>query len=319
MIITCLGPEVPPTTSPPNPSTAAVAERNIAMIKGRFATLVTTSYTRLQYRAISVDHFKTYLIIMYSSPDTMDASNTVNRVLGSASRLDEIFLKLSEYGLWNYHNYYLLQNIIDKFAHDDIELKGMMEQYQSDLTGHILALQIPTYLDAINIEETIIPTISHKLFKKLQVKVNGVNITDHSVNYVIDLWQSLTHLFVLPKPALILHSIAEGCINITWLVPANLVEHITKVVRDESSMFAKQHIFKMMLEEQCIYPVDTEREPPLPEYEPINQKVNVHASAESMSMHVDIMLHNSIGTRVYNRKSVQLPYGFYTSHLDRMT
>ena len=27
----------------------------------------------------------------------------------------------------------------------------------------------------------------------------------------------------------------------------------------------------------------------------------------------------SVCTRVYNRKSVQLPYGFYTSHLDRMT
>ena len=25
------------------------------------------------------------------------------------------------------------------------------------------------------------------------------------------------------------------------------------------------------------------------------------------------------GSRVYNRKSVQLPYGFYTHHLDRMT
>ena len=212
----------------------------------------------------------------------MDGINTINRVLGSVSSLDEIFLKLTEYGLWNYHNYYLLQNIIYKFAHDDIELKGMMQQYQSDLTGHILALKIPTYLDAINIEENIIPTISHKLFKKLQVKVNGVNITDHSVNYVIDLWQSLTHQFVLPKPALILHSIAEGCINITWLVPANLVKHITKMVQDNSSMFAKLQILKVMLEEQCIYPVNAECEPPLPEYEPIKQKVTVHPSAESM-------------------------------------
>ena len=28
---------------------------------------------------------------------------------------------------------------------------------------------------------------------------------------------------------------------------------------------------------------------------------------------------HKILSRVYNRKSVQLPYGFYTSHLDRMT
>ena len=243
---------------------------------------------KLQYRTISVDHVKTYLITMYSSPDTMDGSNTINKSLGSASSLDEIFHKLSERGLWNYDNYYLLQNIIYKFAHDDSELKGMMQQYQRDLTGHILALKIPTYLDAINAykdptsnSENSTTSISPELFEKLQVKVK-VKITDHSVKYVFDLWQSLTDQFILPKPALILHSIAEGCIDITWLVPANLVKHITKMVQDNSSMFAKQQILKVMLEEQCIYPVDTECKLPLPEFEPIKQKVNVHASAESM-------------------------------------
>ena len=45
-------------------------------------------------------------------------------------------------------------------------------------------------------------------------------------------------------------------------------------------MFAKQQILKVMLEEQCIYSVD---KPPLPKYnDSINQKVNVHASAESL-------------------------------------
>ena len=258
------------------------------MIKGRFATLVTTSSRNLQYREISVDRVKTYLIIMYSSPDTMDANNTVNSVLGSASSFDELFRKLSEHGYWNYHNHFLLQNIIDKFAHDDIELKGMIQQYQRDLTGHILALHIPTYLDAINAykdptsnSENSTTSISSELFEKLQVKVK-VKITDHSVKYVFDLWHALKDQFVLPKPALIFHSIAEGCINITWLLPANLVKHITKMVQDNSSMFAKQQILKMMLEKQCIYPVDIECKPPLPEFEPIKQKVNVQTSAESM-------------------------------------
>ena len=42
-------------------------------------------------------------------------------------------------------------------------------------------------------------------------------------------------------------------------------------------------------------------------------------------VHQTDSLHNKVGSgdetsscRVYNRKSVQLPYGFYTHHLDRM-
>ena len=34
--------------------------------------------------------------------------------------------------------------------------------------------------------------------------------------------------------------------------------------------------------------------------------------------HVAVWLEEFITGRVYNRKSVQLPYGFYTHHLDRM-
>ena len=288
LIIACIGP-APPATSPQTPS--AVAQNNIAKIRGSFATLVTRSCTKLRSRAI-VDDVKTYLITMYSSPDTLDGSNTVNRVLGSANSFKDISLALINYGLLDYRNYYLLQNIIEKFARDDIELKDMIKQYQRDLTGHILTLHISTYLDAMNAykdhssnsenstesEEDISPEEKHKLFKKLQVKVK-VNITDHSLSYVNDLWQSLTDELVLPKPALILHGIAEGCISITWLIPANLVKHITKMLHEQSSMFEKQHIVEVMLEEQCIYPVETERDPAPPVPESIQRKVNVCVSA----------------------------------------
>ena len=71
-----------------------------------------------------------------------------------------------------------------------------------------------------------------------------------------------THQVLLPRPAVILHSIAEGCIGITWLIPTNLVNHVTIMVRKSSSMFAKQDILQVILEEQCIYPMS---KPPLRE------------------------------------------------------
>ena len=110
--------------------------------------LVTKSRKRLQYREIDVEDIQTFLVTLYSSPNSRDGSGIVTTVLESAKSLDEIFRALGKYGLWDYLNYYLLESIIKEFARDDKELNSMMEQYQQDLTGHILALRIQTYLDA---------------------------------------------------------------------------------------------------------------------------------------------------------------------------
>ena len=238
------------------------------MIKGKFSILVTKSCKKLQNRKIDVDDVQTFLVTMYSSPDSEDGSDTVTTVVESARSLDEIFRVLSKHRLWDYLNYYLLQSIIEAFACDDKELNGMMEQYQEDLTGHILTLRIQTYLDAtkhpitmgdsdISTDEVVPLQQDYELFRKLTTKCE-VNITNHTLGYVTDLWQSLAKQFALPQPAMILHDIAEGCISITWLIPANLVEHVTRMARETTNMFAEEQVLKVMLEEQCIYPMETQ-------------------------------------------------------------
>ena len=262
---------IPPSTSPQSPSAAVIAQRSVQRIKGKFSILVTKSSRRLQSRKVPVDDVQTFLVTLYSSPNTKDGSDTVTVVIESARNLGEIFRALSRYGLWDYLNYYLLQDMIEEFAHDDDELNGMMEQYQKDLTGHILTLKIQTYLDAIHDELPLVstndsdgetipslpPEQKYKLFKKLTGKIKA-KVTDHTLNYVIDLWRSLTSQFVLPRPAMILHNIAEGCIGITWLIPVNLVKHIMRMAQQTANMFAKEQILTMTLENQCIYPMDTE-------------------------------------------------------------
>ena len=255
----------PPATSPQNPSAVAVAQRNIQMIKGKFSLLVTKSRKKLQNRKIDVDDVQTFLVTMYSSPDSKDGSDTVTTVVESTRSLDEIFRVLSKHRLWDYLNYYLLQSIIEAFADDDDELNGMMEQYQEDLTGHILTLRIQTYLDTTkhpivtsdSDNEVVPPQQDYKLFRKLTAKCE-VNITNHTLSYVVNLWRSLAKQFALPQPAMILHDIAEGCIGITWLIPANLVEHVTRMARETANMFAEENVLRVTLEEQCIYPMETE-------------------------------------------------------------
>ena len=124
----------------------------------------------------------------------------VTAEIKSARSLDEIFLALSKNGFWDYLNYYPLQSVIEEFASDDNELKGMMEQYQKDLSGHSLALEIQRYLyfDATH-----------------HVPINPAfpppaNVTHPSLIYLKDLWQSLENQLALPKLEMILHNTAES-------------------------------------------------------------------------------------------------------------
>ena len=155
---------------------------------------MTKSRKKLQNRNIDVDDVQTFLVTMYSSPDSEDGSETVTTVVESARSLDEIFRVLSKHGLWDYINYYLLQSIIEHFVSDDKELNRMMEQYQEDLTGYVLTLRIQTYLDATkdpiamsdsgNSTDEVVPLQqNHELFRKLTVKCE-VNVTNHTLSYV---------------------------------------------------------------------------------------------------------------------------------------
>ena len=154
------------STSQQDP-TVAVARRNIQMITGKFSMLVTKSQRKLQIRRISVEDVQTFLITMYSSTGSRDGSDMVISVLQSATSLVRIFHALGIHKLWDYINYYLLQSIIEEFAGDDDELNSLMVQYQRDLTGYILVLNIQTYLKATHYEHFTV-TDENEYFKKLR-------------------------------------------------------------------------------------------------------------------------------------------------------
>ena len=187
--------------------------------------LVTKSHKKLQNKEIDVEDIQRFLVIMYSFPKSRDGSDTITSMIECTTSLDEIFHALSKYRLWDYLNYYLLQSIIEQFASDDGELNDMMEQYQRDLTGHILTLHIQRYLDASHFQYPIAasesetfgnadvlalpPEQKHRLYGKLSVMCNA-NFGDYTIKYVTDLWQSLGKQFELPPLEMILHHIAEG-------------------------------------------------------------------------------------------------------------
>ena len=250
---------IPPVTSSQKSSIVAnrIAQQNIRMIEERFSTLVTVSCKRLQSRKIKIQSVQMFLVSMYKK--------NITREIESAKSLDQIFLELSKHGLWDYLNYHLLESIINKFACMDDTLKRMMEKYKHDLTGHILTQKIETYLNATHYEHTLTDCDNSadkvisalpfeqksKLFTKLTAKCDAMVVTDHTLSYVNTLWQSLAQQFQLPQLTLILHDIAEE--RITWLIPAELTQHVIKMAKETGNIFSKD-VVNVTLDEKRIYP-----------------------------------------------------------------
>ena len=254
----------PPAIPPLDSAAVVVIKCNIERIEGKFAYLVTTTCKHLQRNGVDIDDMQTFLIAKFSSPNSTDGKHMVITVVESAATLGGIFRALSKHGLWDYRNYHLLQVIVENFGHDDHELNAMMEEYQEAFVSHILVQKLEPFLDAVTSfngeDSTKEMVLSPELFKKLTAKV-GVDITEHSLLYVEELWKFLSHQVSLPRLALILHSFAKGCISITWHVPTNLVEYVKRMTQERSNVFADRtdlHILRLTLDGQCIYPVEAE-------------------------------------------------------------
>ena len=205
IVLTCADTGTPPATSPENSFsvTVAIAKQNIQKIDKMFAMLVSKSLEKLQREKIRVEDFLTFLVRVYSSPNSRDGRDLITTVIGPAKNLDEIFHGLSTCRLWDYLNYFLLQSIIEEFLQSDKEMNDMMGQYLKDLTDYILTLQVEAYIHAKeNSANTIFSPQISLCFKILTVKCKS-SVTEQTLNYVSDMRQSLLHQFTLFPNALI--------------------------------------------------------------------------------------------------------------------
>ena len=91
-------------------------------------------------------------------------------------------------------------------------------------------------------------------FSRLSVKLNKINVNEHSMSYVTELWQAVKRYLNLPNLFSVLASIDEGCLCVTWLVPVYAVPAFIKLPYC-SMMFSKYSIIRMTINEVCFFEV----------------------------------------------------------------
>jgi len=233
-----------------------LAFENLQAIKGKFASLLALADSRLQQKSISMGNLRVFLAALYSPDDdsndarAVDASNFLNEVLGTAQDVGEILMEMSKRGLVNYKNYRTLRSIVVHYAEDDQELMEKVNQYGEDLAGFALVTRMQDYLD---VELQDCDLSGHdKLLDKLKIKVRE-NITERTLQYVSDLWDSLSFQLKLPHCSMLFNRVAKGCIEISWLLPCHLTTFAIKRAEESIEYFIEQRFLQATIAGRCIF------------------------------------------------------------------
>ena len=234
-----------------------LAKENLQKIKFKYASLLSLALSVLQRKNIDMSIFRVFLAALYlpeeDSNDTreINPSRFVAKVLGSAQDLVEIFQSLMVQGLMSYKNCYVLRSIINHYASDEIELKKKLSEYEEALAGYVLVTKMKDYLNT-ELQQGEQSEPDPKLFDELSVKVKA-NVTEKTLKYVNELWDSLAHHTKLPVTALLFHKVAKGCIKITWLLPLHLTHFTTRQLQEGTNYFQKENIIRVTIAGRCVY------------------------------------------------------------------
>ena len=233
-----------------------VRAKNLQKIKDIFASLTALAASVLQGKDINISNFRLFLTARYLPEEdsndarAIDPSKFVNQVLGTAQSITEILQSLMIHRLLSYKNFDVLCSIINHYASDDIDMKRKLDEYEEELAGYVLVTKIIDHLD-VELQESVAEP-DPELLHELSVKVKA-NVTEKTLKYVSELRDSLAYRVKLPVTALLFHKIAEGCVEITWLLPCHLTEFITRQLEESTDYFQEENILQVTIDGRCIY------------------------------------------------------------------
>ena len=209
---------------------------------------------KLDSKEITSNRFRLFLENLHSCGGKMNGKKFLRKLLRRSASISEMLETLTVEGEWDFMNYYLLESIIEEYGDD--RTKEMMEQYKQDLNEYTFVTKINDHLDAVSLEHPtrrILPIPPKKLFSLLKAKFKGVNITDHSLKYVRDLWESLRNQFSLPKHTFVLYKIGEGCLEMMWRIPSELAAYTVQIAKKNEQYFTEQQLIHMTVDGVHIY------------------------------------------------------------------
>ena len=162
----------------------------------------------------------------------------VKAELKKAESIEDIFLILDDY--WDYLNYSLLEHIVDRHVSSD-EVKKEMAEYGKEISSFRMKTRLNIFYHV------------HKRRPKVDEKFRNA-VTKHVIDWftatledVEKFRNDLCSELSLQMFSLQLAVVAQGCVEITWLVPSSLVTYIMESMKLSSPTMRNHHVSKLTI------------------------------------------------------------------------
>ena len=221
-------------------------------IKGSFATLVRKVIAKLEENDLSIKDFRLYVLNLFPPGDIFVDLFTVR----------DIFEAISRHRLWDYAYCTPIEEIANEFGGDDLELRGWIDDYKSELAGFKATTRIMDYIKMSSDEKEIADSkqslhqdmarYDGRYCRKLTIKLKS-RVTERSLDYIDQFWRSIADHFLLPSLSALLDSIQEGCVEVTWLVPTLSALQIQANIQDSTAFLEKCEVIRVIMDGEILY------------------------------------------------------------------
>ena len=176
-------------------------------------------------------------------------------IVSNTSSVTESFEAISRHQLWDYSSYCPIEEISMRFGGDDPQLSEWIKKYKSELAGFKATTKIADYIKVCSGEEAMADSeerlqmtrYDKHFYRRLTFKLK-TRVTEESLDYIDELWRSIAKYFYLPSLSVILDTIKEGCVEVTWLVPTPSALQIQTNIQDSEEFLQAHHVMHVMLD-----------------------------------------------------------------------
>ena len=226
-------------------------KQQVKQLQDHFIHLAYCTYEELVDKGISVHNVHAWLISLdvFRQREHQEFIKDHLTNIEKGTHLSNLWARLGTY--WNFLNFDLLKHVIKKFGSED--LKQKMKSYKCDLQWFQRVTRVCDFIDCWPVQGEAPEADLREFVAKMKHDWNNCTLEDlDKIKGVI------TCKFFIPKFALWLRNIKEGCITITWLIPASFVKELQEAIESTSSeFFMEEKIETITVDGQECYPTPT--------------------------------------------------------------
>ena len=228
----------------------AMNENNLDEIKHHFALLKGNLRNALKLVGVEAADVSRYLKDL-----SIDFHSQV-------SDLEAIFDHLQSAQHWSYMNYGLVERLNKRFLEgNNRSIKQHILEYKGKFNGYLAMEKIISseyFVEADDLGDdsaTVVAKYGTKERHRLKVKLElgGRKLSDVSLMYIAELWESLQEEYELPSLTAQIDYIMEKCLEIVWLITAMEADKIRASMKSHIPFFQKHRITLVAIDDHAIY------------------------------------------------------------------